>query len=252
MSKRTAYILIALAFAAGNVVGVLGYVWVIGGSGEPSQPVSAPTLSLPSAQSDVTAEPEITPEAAAVDTAASDKVLFRIVKEESEVRFNIYEELRGVPTTVVGRTREVAGDFIVDFGIPSASEAGTIVINARTLVTDNEFRNRAIRSEILESARAEYEFVNFKPTALSGLPASVPSTGTVSFQISGDLTIRTITQPVTFNVTLNTVSRERLQGTATAIVTRSQYNLQIPSVPSVANVGEEVTLEIDFTAAAVE
>jgi hypothetical protein len=46
------------------------------------------------------------------------------------------------------------------------------------------------------------------------------------------------------------VSASQIAGTATATVKRSDFNLTIPSVPNVANVGEEVTLQIDFVATA--
>ncbi len=66
--------------------------------------------------------------------------------------------------------------------------------------------------------------------------------------LDGDLTIRDITQPVTFNVTASAVSDSQIEGTASAIVQRADYNLQIPSVPSVADVEEEVELYINFVA----
>jgi len=53
---------------------------------------------------------------------------------------------------------------------------------------------------------------------------------------------------VTFAVRVTAVSPTQLQGTASATVTRSDYGLNIPSVPNVANVEEEVELYIDFTA----
>jgi polyisoprenoid-binding protein YceI len=142
----------------------------------------------------------------------------------------------------------VAGELFVDFSNPSASRIGAIRINARTLITDNEFRNRAIRSEILESSKDEYEFIDFTPTAITGLPASVTVGEAITFQVTGDLKIRDIVQSVTFDVTLTAVSEERLEGSATATVTRTQFNLQIPSVPSVANVTDEVGLAINFVA----
>jgi polyisoprenoid-binding protein YceI len=71
-----------------------------------------------------------------------------------------------------------------------------------------------------------------------------------TFQIAGDLTIRNITQPVVFDVTAQGESLTRITGTATTTIKRGDYNLTIPSVPNVANVGEEVTLEIDFVAEA--
>jgi hypothetical protein len=43
-------------------------------------------------------------------------------------------------------------------------------------------------------------------------------------------------------------SENELSGTAKAQVLRSTFNLQIPSVPSVADVTDEVALELEFTA----
>ena len=216
-----------------------------------TEPTTVPPTKAPSATPlpptvEPTAEPtaETTPESAAAPAAT----LFRIVSAESEARFTLTEDLRGTFTTVVGKTKEVAGDIFVDFANPSASKVGEIVINARTLATDNDFRNRALRSEILQSAQDAYEFIRFTPTELIGLPASLSVGEEVTFQIAGNLTVRDITQPITFSVTAKAESADRLTGTGSAAVTRAQFNLSIPNVPNVANVSDEVTLEIDFVA----
>ena len=41
-------------------------------------------------------------------------------------------------------------------------------------------------------------------------------------------------------------------GNASTVIKRSDYNLSIPNVPFVANVGEEVTLQLDFVATPVQ
>ncbi len=211
-------------------------------------PVPPTPTPVPPTATPVPPTPTTAPAAA---QSAQPATLYRIVPEESQVTFSIFEELRGAPVTVLGTTNQVAGDILVDFANPAASRVGIIRINARSLTTDNEFRNRAIRSEILESARDEYEFIDFTPTAIEGMPGSVGLGETVTFQITGDLKIRDIVQVVTFEVTA-TATADRLEGTATTTVTRAQFNLQIPSVPGVANVADEVPLEIRFVAAAVD
>jgi polyisoprenoid-binding protein YceI len=267
-----------------SAVSILAYTFIIGGSGEPSQPLSAPTLSLESGTSnpleaqvkalstqvaelqaanatlvaggtpatDVTPEsttdPANTSAAAAPATAAT---LFRIVPDDSEVRFILTEDLNQQPNTVIGVTDQVAGDVLVDFNAPANSRVGTIRIDARNLTTNSEFRNRAIRAEILESSKDQYEFIDFTPTTISGLPAQITIGQAVTFQITGDLKIRDITNAVTFDVTATATAEDRLEGTAKAQVTRAMYNLQIPSAPGVANVSEDVRLEIDFVATKV-
>ena len=126
------------------------------------------------------------------------------------------------------------------------SKVGVILVNARTLATDNNFRNRAINNEILQTD--EYEFIRFTPTAMTGFPENPKIGEELKFQITGDLTIRDITNQVTFDVTAMAVSETRLEGHASTTIARADYGLKIPNVPRVANVDEEVLLEIDFAA----
>ncbi len=231
MSRRVLYgisTLVVLGLAI--VIAGAAYIYFSGGSSEASAPISAPELN-------------------AVD---ADGTLFRMVSEESEVRFLIDEVLRGQPKTAVGSTNQVAGDILVDVQSPANSRLGTIRVNVRTLETDNEFRDRAIRSRILMSARDEFEFSEFVPTAMMGLPDSVTIGEPIAFTATGDLTVRDITKEVSFRVTVTPVSDTRLEGIAEATVLRSDYDLEIPQVPSVANVSDEVRLEISFAAVAVD
>src|SRR5690349_8061835 len=127
-------ILAVVGVIAAALVGA--YIWFSGGSGQASTPITAPVLVL---------EPNDT------------RSLLHISADESEVRFIIDETLLGNPKTVIGVTDQVAGDMLVDFANPAHSQLGAIRINARTLATDNEIRNRALRGQILQSERDEYE-----------------------------------------------------------------------------------------------
>ena len=254
-------------------VAVAGVAWLFiffsGGTGEASEPISAPQLTLPpataapataapataapatAAPATAAPQPEAT-QAPAPPQATGDAKLFRIVPEESEARYEIDELLRGEPTRVVGLTDQVAGDIIVDFANASASQVGVIRINVRTMETPEDRRDRAVRSRILQSAEDQFEFVDFTPTALEGLPDAVAVGDTVSFTIVGDLKIREITAEARFQATVTVVAEDRLEGTAEATILRSTYNLVIPQVPFVADVGEEVLLGIKFVATAVD
>ena len=254
-------------------VAVAGVAWLFiffsGGTGEASEPISAPQLTLPpataapataapataapatAAPATAAPQPEAT-QAPAPPQATGDAKLFRIVPEESEARYEIDELLRGEPTRVVGLTDQVAGDIIVDFANASASQVGVIRINVRTMETPEDRRDRAVRSRILQSAEDQFEFVDFTPTALEGLPDAVSVGDTVSFTIVGDLKVRDITAEARFQATITVVAEDRLEGTAEATVLRSTYSLVIPQVPFVANVGEEVLLGIKFVATVVD
>lgn len=174
--------------------------------------------------------------------------IYTISQTDSQVRFELDEDLRGERKTVVGTTDQVAGEIALNLNDLSTAQVGVMQINARTLVTDNNLRNRAIQNEILDTG--EFEFITFTPHAISGLPASVTIGEEVSFTIEGDLTIRDITMPVVFNVIARLDSELQLSGTASAVINRANFDLNIPSVPNVANVEEEVELYIDFIAIA--
>lgn len=233
MNRGVFYFLIAVA-----IVGVIGGAALLASlyyqsSGEASAPIQAQALSL---------------EGEGNTVASGDRRLFRISQAESQVRFELDEQLMGAPKHVVGTTNQVAGDIIIDFSNPANSEIGMIRVNARTLATDNDFRNRALRLTILQSSQDAYEFIEFTPTTLEGLPTSGEVGQSYEFAITGDLKIRDIVRPVTFQARVTLTEDGRLEGTAETTVMRSDFELQIPEVPNVANVTEEVLLGIDFVA----
>ncbi len=214
---------------------------------EQTQPVE-PTEEMTMAEENTEEELPAT-EVPATDMAApalEGLVIVSIVPAESEVRFTLNELLSGVPTTVIGATDQVAGEIAIDPATPANSKVGVILINARSFVTDNNFRNRAINNEILETD--EFEFVNFTPTAITGFPENPAIGDILEFQITGELTIRDITQEVTFDASVTVVSETRIEGYASAMIAREDFDLRIPEVPRVADVDEEVLIEIDFVA----
>lgn len=258
MNRGLVYFFVAvIAVALIGGAAFLASLYYQAGSGEASEPISAPELSLEEeptveptteAAAESTLEPTAEPEATPTEVASADRRLYRISPEGSTVRFELDEDLFGSPKHVVGTTDQVAGDIILNFDNPADSEVGMLRINARTFATDNDFRNRAIRGQILESSSDEYEFIEFTPTALEGLPTAGEVGTAYEFSIVGDLKIRDVVQPVTFAATVTLVDEATLQGSATATVLRSDFELQIPDVPSVANVTDEVILTIEFVA----
>jgi len=219
---------------------------------EPSGELEAVPLAT-SAVAEAEAPTEEPAEAPAQESAeepaevpAGEAALFEILPGESSVRFELDEILRGEPVTVVGATDQVAGQLSIDLADLGNTRVGEIRINARTLATDNNFRNRAINNEILDTG--DYEFISFVPTSIQGLAGSAVVGEEISFSMTGDLTIRDITAEATFDVRATLVSDTEIRGTASTIVQRADYDLRIPEVPSVANVEEEVELYIDFVA----
>ena len=98
--------------------------------------------------------------------------------------------------------------------------------------------------------RTQYQYIVFTPTAIDGLPDSATVGEPFDLTVTGDLQIRDITHPETFDVTVTPVSETELQITAKTTVQRADFGLQIPNVPRVANVEEDVELELDLVAVA--
>ena len=217
-------------------------------------PMPEPTdTPVPEPEPTDTPEPEPPPTAAPQEESESAEApsvgqTLVIVAEESEARFSIDELLFGQPKTVIGITNAISGELTVDAANPAASVIGPIQIDAGTFVTDNDRRDGAIRRFILQSN--QYQYIIFNSTELSGMPDSVAVGDKIEFEITGDLTVREVTNSVLFIVTLQVVSESELRGSAAAIVVRDDFELTIPQVPNVANVGEEFIIEFDFVARA--
>ena len=277
-------ILLLIALAGGAAAGILGYIWWSGGSGEPSLSVDDKLATQEASEDNMAdavgtamvevantviaeavavavAEAVDVSVAAAVDSSvaaavealvpASEPVEFKIVAAESRASFTLEEDLRGVRTTVIGSTSEVGGSILVDLANPSASTIGAIVINARTLETDNSFRNRALRSQILRSAQDEFEFIVFEPRELRNWSAESVAVGaSVNFDVVGDLTVAGVTREVTFAATVTLDNDTQVSGSATVNLLHGDFGLVIPDVPSVANVTDDVTLSLEFVARA--
>jgi polyisoprenoid-binding protein YceI len=226
------------------------------GSTAPAAPAQsaaaeAPAVEAP-AEEEVTEVEEVSAEEALAEeaAAATGTTIFVIDPSQSEVRFTLTELLMGKPTTVVGRGNGVKGEVRINFDDYSQTTISPIVIDASVLATDSNMRNNQIRRAILQTNQPEYQFITFTPTAVEGFPASAAVGDNLALIVTGDLTIRDITQPISFEVTVTPLSESELQGSARATLLRSDFGLEIPSVPSVADVSEEVLLEFDFVAVA--
>jgi polyisoprenoid-binding protein YceI len=221
----------------------MAWLWFAGGSGEPSTDLTTPPLA---GDSTTGGSPGTTTVSDGTG-AAGDVTAFVIDPSSSTATYEVEEILRGNPNLVVGVTNEVAGQVAFDPADLSAVQFSEILINARTFETDASNRDRQVRGPIvLDSASDEFEFISFEVSSVEGLPDSVAVGETVEAQIVGDLTIKGTTQEVTFDLTVTLTDETTITGTATAVVLRSDFGIDIPQVPSVAGVDDDVTLILDF------
>jgi polyisoprenoid-binding protein YceI len=219
-------------------------------AGQAAVATATTAVAADEAQPTVAAETAGAAAAVAEPAAGSTPLRFQIVPEGTEARFLIEEVLMGQDKTVVGATSQVSGDITVDPADPATAQVGEIRVDAGSLATDDNRRNGRLRNDILKSATAQYQTIVFQPAAISGMPDSVAVGEPFSFQLTGNLTILDTTAPVTFEMIVTPTSTSQLTGSGRATIRHADFGIRIPSVPIVAGVGDEVQLEIDFTARA--
>jgi polyisoprenoid-binding protein YceI len=252
-------IVLAVVLLAIVIGGYLVYDRAFAPTLPPSGPMTTSPLETPAVSATEQPQQAATPVAMPTDAATSQATAavtaaggvrrFQIGQDGSSAQFMIYEELRGTPTNVVGVTKLVSGEIAVDPSDLSTARVGPIQVNARDLTTDQEMRNRVMRNTILSTN--EYEFITFTPTQISGLSGSAAPDVDHPIQIAGDLQIRDVTKPVTFGGTVKLTTDGAVAGRAVAKVNRGDFNLVVPNLAFLANVGEQVTLQIDFRATPV-
>ena len=216
---------VLLAVAA--VVAVAGYTMF-----KPPAQATAPIAAAPVGQSP--------------SGAASTTPVFEIDPNASSARFVVDEILRGSPYTVVGTTNQVAGQIAANLNDLDAAKVGAITINARTLTTDADGRNRMLKNQILQTD--QHEYITFTPKQMVGLPETVTVGQSFTFQMVGDLAIRGTTRETTFDVSVTPTAENRLEGKASSTIKFADWGVTIPQVPSVAGVSENVALHLDFVA----
>jgi polyisoprenoid-binding protein YceI len=206
----------------------------------PAQAVAQPTQ--PPAATEA-AQPQATTAAAPATGAA---VVYHIDASQSEAHYEVSETFfQGNRLNLaVGRTKGIAGDVLVDFANPANSQIGTIVIDVSQLTSDEGRRDNFIRNNFLQSS--QYPQATFKPTKIEGLPASVKPGDQLTLKVTGDLTVKQTTKPVTFDVTL-TANQDKLTGTATAQIALSDFGVG-PIQIAMLQTEDKAKLVFDFVA----
>jgi polyisoprenoid-binding protein YceI len=253
--KRIAIGLVVLAVIGGGALFVLDqtiFAPVEVSTAAPIAPTLAPLDAAPTrapAAAPAATDPAPADAPTAVPTTASVSAstqLYKIDPAQSEVRYQVNETLfqENRLNTAIGRTKGIAGELRVNFAQPAQSQIGDIVIDISQFTSDESRRDNFIRRTGLESAR--YPQATFKTTSISGLPDTVAVGDEVSFTITGDLTVKQTTKPVTWNVKL-TVGDNQLTGSASTQLLMSDFGVGPLQLPILAT-EDQVKLFLDFVA----
>jgi polyisoprenoid-binding protein YceI len=170
---------------------------------------------------------------------------YRVVAEESEVRYRVREQLVGLsfPNDAVGATSAVEGAVVFDAQGRVLRGDSRFTVDLRTLRSDEARRDNYVRRNTLETER--YPTVAFVPTEARRLPFPLPQSGSVPFELVGDLTVKEATRRVTWDATA-TFDGPRISVRARTAFRFGDFGLRVPRVSVVLSVDDDIKLEADL------
>jgi polyisoprenoid-binding protein YceI len=226
----------ARARSIARAIGAAMLVAACGGSGAVSNPSDTPTAT-PTATA--------TTSAAATTASASSWT----VTDKSKATIRVREQLVGVslPSDAVLTATGAKGTF--ELNADGTFTAGSkITFDLTTLSSDERDRDNFIKNDTLQVRT--FPTATFVPTKTSGLTVPLAASGTFTFTLTGNMTIKGKTKEVTFDVT---AKRDGSDLTATATANPSwkfgDFGMTAPSVPfRVLSVTDEIRATIDIVA----
>lgn len=163
----------------------------------------------------------------------------------SVARYRVREQLAGVdfPNDAVGETRAISGEIVLDDAGAVIAARSKITVDLRPLKSDRERRDGYIQRRTLETE--QHPNAELVVTGIRGVSMPLPTSGEMAFTLTGNLTIRGVTRPTTWQVTA-TASPDGYRGTAKTTFTFEQFELTKPRVAVVMSVEDQIALELDF------
>lgn len=170
---------------------------------------------------------------------------YDVVPEGSEVRYRVREQLVGLsfPNDAVGATSAVEGAIVFDGQGRLVPGDSRVTVDLRSLRSDEARRDNYVRRNTLETDR--YPTVAFAPAETRGLPVPLPQTGSVPFELVGDLTVREVTRRVSWNATAS-FDGPRVAVRARTAFRFGDFGLRVPRVSVVLSVEDDIKLEADL------
>lgn len=171
---------------------------------------------------------------------------FVTAPEGNAARYRVREQLVGLdlPNDAVGETKAVSGVISADKNgslIPAESK---FTVDVSNLVSDKSRRDGFIKRRVLETE--QYPTVTLVPTSIKGLSLPLPTSGSRSFDLIGDLTVRGVTHPTTWKVDAQ-FAPGGISGKAATAFTFKDFAIDQPRVPVVLSVADTIKLELDFS-----
>jgi polyisoprenoid-binding protein YceI len=218
----------------------------------PANTQAAPAASDPAptttqAEQPADPAPEASPTLAEAPETGSGTT-YRIVPGDSQISYEVGEtflDQNNKFATAIGITGVISGEIHIDTANPQASSLGTFTVDISQFKSDSSRRDNAIRQRFIQTSR--YPIVTFIPTQIEGLPASYTAGQEITFKVTGDVTIREATRPLTFDVSVK-LDGDTLSGTATTSFLMSDYGFGPISMVGILNTEDQVKIIFNITA----
>jgi len=182
----------------------------------------------------------------AVALQGTDGLQLVVGPDGNEVRYRVREQLVGVdlPNDAIGATSDVTGGIAFDAKGNLVPASSKFTVNVGTLKSDKDRRDGYIRGRVLETTK--FPTVELAPKSITGLTLPLPTTGSKTFQVVGDLTVHGVTKPTTWQVEA-AFAGGKVTGTATTMFPFSEFGLTQPRIPIVLSVADTIKLEYTFS-----
>jgi polyisoprenoid-binding protein YceI len=178
--------------------------------------------------------------------AVHGETVYRIDPTHSQAAYGVDEKIAGATADhAIGVTNGIAGDIAVNPSDPAASRVGEIVIDLQQLHSGNNLRDARLRAAYLGSH--DYPLARFTATTLSGMPVHLGDGQQYHFQMAGDLTIKTKTAPVVWDVTGQTANG-KLTAQATTMIKQSSFGIGPISIAGFLSTSNNVKLTLTLVA----
>jgi polyisoprenoid-binding protein YceI len=230
----------ALAIVAVVVVGA-AIVWTLR-SDDPKLLTEAPAIPTRGAGVDESPTQEAAePVASPVPVELPEGVRrFVVVSGDSTAKYVVEETLSGLPATAVGVTPDVTGEiYLTAEGLFEGFES-KFMVDLSTLKTDESRRDNFVRQNVLQTSR--FQFAEFILESIDGFPAGYVEGEEASLTLTGTMTIKDVSLPLTFSV-LARQAEDTLTATADTQFLMSDFGIDPPQVP-LAKAKDEVLLQI--------
>jgi len=190
----------------------------------------------------------LTPTTPASTQPPAGPTLFQIIPGESQLKYEVYETFLDQNNRInlaVGVSPQVTGEINVDRSTPGNSTLGIITADISQFQSDSSRRDNALRERFIESAL--YPNVSFTAQSVEGLPTTYQDGEEIPLKISGDLTIRDVTKPVTFDAKVK-LEGDTLSGEAVTTILMSEFGFGPISIAGILNTEDEAKVTLTFLA----